>query len=287
MEREPTKWLRVTRRNPCVICGRPDFCGYSENLRVAICMRSESSRPTKNGGWLHRLDEPLPPVYVKPPPAPAATMDWDAYFAECRAQTTPERLQGLSDSLGVSWASLRRLGASWDGGHDAFAFPMYSTGFEVIGARLRTNDGAKLSVRGSHSGLFVPDAYLPDTLTDIMIVEGPTDAAAGLDLGFYTIGRPSCSGSVEDTVALCRGLNVVILADFDAPKARPNGTTWKPGEQGAQALAQAMHKKAKSVKVTYPLQGKDLRAWLNKGCTPAMLATVVRNAPTWKKPTKT
>lgn len=44
---------RADSHHPCPICGHPDWCGY--NSQVAICMRTPSPRPAKNGGWIHRL----------------------------------------------------------------------------------------------------------------------------------------------------------------------------------------------------------------------------------------
>lgn len=63
------KWVRVTKRNPCPICGKPDWCLMSQDGKAAICARIESDTPAgnKGAGWLHRLDttKPLPP-----PPKP-------------------------------------------------------------------------------------------------------------------------------------------------------------------------------------------------------------------------
>ena len=55
------RFHRVTRQNPCPICGKPDWCAY--NSRVAICMRVQSPIATNNGGWLHKLTDKvsLPP----------------------------------------------------------------------------------------------------------------------------------------------------------------------------------------------------------------------------------
>lgn len=43
--------IRVTRRNPCPICKKGDWCGFTS--KHFICMRTPSDRPTLNGGWLH------------------------------------------------------------------------------------------------------------------------------------------------------------------------------------------------------------------------------------------
>ena len=55
--------LRVKKDNPCPICGKPDYCLYSEDGTVAVCARIESKKivGTKGAGWLHRLtDKPIP-----------------------------------------------------------------------------------------------------------------------------------------------------------------------------------------------------------------------------------
>jgi len=48
---QPTVWKRVSRAIPCSVCGKPDWCTYTGSS--ACCMRIESLRPLRNGGWLH------------------------------------------------------------------------------------------------------------------------------------------------------------------------------------------------------------------------------------------
>jgi len=53
-----SKWVRVTKHNPCPICGKPDWCLTSEDGKSAICARTESDKPAgnKGAGWLHTLN---------------------------------------------------------------------------------------------------------------------------------------------------------------------------------------------------------------------------------------
>ena len=51
------KFIRVNGHRLCPVCGKPDWCAF--NSTIAICMRVESNKPIKNGGWLHKLSEPL------------------------------------------------------------------------------------------------------------------------------------------------------------------------------------------------------------------------------------
>jgi len=61
-----SKWVRVTKDNPCPVCGKPDWCLTAQDGKAAICARIESNRPAgnKGTGWIHRLDtsSPLPPL---------------------------------------------------------------------------------------------------------------------------------------------------------------------------------------------------------------------------------
>lgn len=45
----------VTKRRPCPVCRKPDWCGLSSDGNVVICMRVESEHKTRNGGYLHVL----------------------------------------------------------------------------------------------------------------------------------------------------------------------------------------------------------------------------------------
>ena len=46
----------------------------------------------------------------------------------------------------------------------------------------------------------------------ILIVEGASDTAAGMDLGFAAIGRPSAAGGLNYLRSLLRDRHVVIVA---------------------------------------------------------------------------
>jgi len=75
-------WRRVTHRESCPVCDHPDWCSVAADGAVAICMRVASDRPTKNGGWLHRLGAgaarpgaPTTPATTGPALAPIARRD--------------------------------------------------------------------------------------------------------------------------------------------------------------------------------------------------------------------
>jgi len=58
-------FTRVTKNNPCPICGKPDWCSY--NNIVAVCMRIQSQKTSENGGWVHRLNSQ---IQIKEPEKP-------------------------------------------------------------------------------------------------------------------------------------------------------------------------------------------------------------------------
>jgi len=139
----------------------------------------------------------------------------------------------------------------------------------VVGIRLRNTKGDKWAVRGSHQGCFLPATELVPPLA--LVAEGPTDTAAGLDLGYYTVGRPSCSGGMNDLRTCFARQHVrraAIIADND-----------NPGTRGAQMLAN--HLGVPSCIVTLPC--KDLRQFLQLGGTRELLDGFI-NASLWNQP---
>ncbi len=52
---------RASRKQPCPVCGKPDWCSLSRDGEIAICMRKVSGHPTQNGGHLHHLAAPAAP----------------------------------------------------------------------------------------------------------------------------------------------------------------------------------------------------------------------------------
>lgn len=227
---------------------------------VVLCMRVESgeAKLLKSGetGWLHRdrVSRPVPPM--EPTKLNKPTIDCGALISEWSKKTKHEWVYEFARSLGVSVGSLVALSISYAGPHRAWAFPMRDGHENVVGIRLRTPNGAKFAVPGSHAGCFIP-LTTPQRLA--IITEGPTDTAAALDLGYFAIGRPSCSGGgpiIKQLVMRYHIKRVVILADND-----------NPGQIGAQTLAQLLPVPCAIVF----LPCKDLRQFVSLGGNRQML----------------
>lgn len=185
-------WQRVTKRRPCAVCSKPDWClfaGPADAPTAVICPWTVSPQRCGEAGFLHELrhDGPTWAPWRRSIRKAVKTMsgakpggiDFNRLAAECQAATKPRALGRLADNLGLSVESLRRLSVGWSGKHSAWAFPMQDADGKVVAIRLRRPDGSKRSVWGGHEGLFVPDGLHRDGL--LLINEGPTDTAA-LDL---------------------------------------------------------------------------------------------------------
>ena len=270
-----SEWVRVNREHPCCICGKIDWCGTSPDGTLACCMRVKSGRPARNGGWLHLIADappPRPPCRVYVPASPEPERDWHALLQRWAGRTAPVDYARLAHLLGVSAASLRRLGGALSDRPGVWAFPMFDAEREMIGIRLRAENGKKWAIRGSRNGLFWPEDLTGSG--PLLVCEGPTDVAALLDLGYDAIGRPSCAGAVELVIQVGHHFHrrdVVVVADTDGP-----------GIDGADCLAQALTEAGHRPKVIQPTQGKDARAWLRAGATRAVVDTVIANARYWR-----
>lgn len=266
--------IRVTKSNPCPICHKPDWCLVAHDGSAAVCARTQLGSIKKSGdaGWLHVLNHES---YSKNSLYSfqlqcikhQSKSDMPYFQAQYIAAMNAAHYSQASKSLAVSIESLKRLQLGWDG--QAFCFPMKDVTGEIIGIRRRLLNGKKLCVPGSKTGLFIPLNL--KGRGDLIIAEGNTDTAAGLDLGFDTIGRPSCNSASKPIVDFCKGRHVVIIADNDT---KPNGTN--PGIKGAEGLAPTLLLYCKSIRlIVAPKKHGDLRNWLQAGITHEKLKDVI------------
>lgn len=261
--------IRVTKQHPCPVCGKPNWCMVGE--KWVICMRI-SSKMTKNfcdgsKGWLHPVGETAhklsPPTERKP-----VTLDVRTVLREWGRHRRPGAMSLLASDLGVTLESLELLGCTKAPIHGTWAFPMRTGEGEFCGIRLRRDNGDKWAERGSHQGLFIPQAQFSPV---ILICEGPTDTAAALTLGYSAAGRPNCCGGIQQLQTLVARLGVrmaVIVADLD-----------DAGLRGAKTLQE--HLPIATAVLVLP--AKDLRsavrAGIDRATMDAMISTLV-----WKRP---
>lgn len=268
-------WPHVTKKNPCPICAKTDWCTIGE--RAVLCQRVQSDRPAKRGGWYHLLDFKMGTAVpkLKPRPAPPLLTGIRRMIERWADETSVGAFEDHAVELGVSPESLASLNMVYASEHQAWAFPMCDGYGEMIGVRLRSTDGRKWAVRGSRGGLFI--CKNGNNCSQIAyLLEGPTSTAAALTMGLYAIGRPSCNSGGDLVLTALRQLRiskVVIVADNDD---KPNGM--RPGFDGALKLAKEL-KGIRSVIWTPPT--KDMRDFLKAGGTRQVIESEINNF-VWK-----
>lgn len=241
------------------------------------CMRvQEGSFKTvtdNNGtGYFHKLGDDVKVHMPKPKPVKPIA-DVSALHATWEGKNVPR----LAELLGVSVKSLERLRVGFDG--VCWITPMFTGAGVLVGGRKRYENGKQTSVPGGHSGIFIPTDITTD---DLYIVEGSSDLCAILDLGFDGIGRPSCSGGTEyikQYLSIFKR-RVVIVSDNDEPKKRPDGTTFRPGQIGAEKLCDEILPLTRSATIIKPPRHPDIRAWYLDGCTRDKVLRLIKNTTT-------
>ena len=273
-----TNWHNVSKKEPCPICHKTDWCSISNNGEVCVCHRVESPYPTKSGyGWIHRLKEKAvedntwkyrKAAYHRPPPPETSTSPEAAtYFAALPTGEIQARICArLERELGLPRAMLEMHDVRWDSHANAAAFPMRNADGEVTGIRYRQlTTGRKWALKGSKDGLFYIPEYIPIT-DEIVVCEGPTDMLAAASVGLNAVGRSSCmtgAAHLREFVRAHRVRHVSIIGDNDKPHDRPDGSWWRPGLDGAAKLARDLHVSARIV--LPPPHIKDTREWYRSG----------------------
>lgn len=267
-------WNRCNKSNPCPICGKPDWCSFTNDGAVR-CMRVEVppqgwviNKKHYDGGTTYRPEgeEQFRAKYVKRRPVvEKPALDFMPMSMEFWGACSENQADELANDLGIEGGILLRLlGLGWSEQHQAYSFPMFATPYKCVGIRLRTKQGDKFAVKGSKNGIFLVDSTpVPDK---VFVCEGPTDTAAMMQLGFQAMGRPSCSGGIDYLRSMLKGREVVIVSDHDSP-----------GRAGANKLANELMYTNKSVKIIEPPR-KDMRAWLNNGASAKAVDQLVDNA---------
>lgn len=260
------QWFRVSRRSPCPICKKPDWCMINKDGNAVICPRVESDKRAGEAGWLHVLGSQATTshtVYQRIAGPPPPTKDLGPLARKWQDKIRPDQIHRLALELKVQPQSLCRLSVGWDG--EAFTFPMQDLSGKTVGIRRRLLNGRKLSVAGGHEGLFVPQQT--STEGRLLVCEGPTDTASILDTGLPVVGRPNCSTGRNLIRQYARRRDVVIVADPD-----------EPGRKGAEDLANCLLMDRRIVKIVYPITGEDVRDWHPSR---EMLEATINNARPW------
>ena len=227
-----SEWIRVSKRQRCPVCNRTDWCLLAADGTAAICPRVESDRLIGEAGWLHRLNDsehrargPRRLVLNHRRLALPANL---AAMAR-RYQAVGEelgKLTEIADRIGLSAQSLGQFGVEWSFRENCSTWPMCNAKGQVVGVNRRFRNGEKKVMPGHRAGLYMP-AGLPEDMSrlglPLLICEGGSDAVAGLDLGYWTVGRFSCTHGAKLLVNLIihRRPGKPFPRDADVLRIRP------------------------------------------------------------------
>lgn len=280
------EWHNVSRREKCPICGHDSWCSISNDGEVCCCKRTPSPKPAKSGiGWIHRLKRNSA-LQLKTSTSTLPPLDVEDYFSKLSTGNDQVRLsRALMRELSLPADLFLALDVRWDRGARAAAFPMRDGEGHIVGLRYRQLEtGRKWALKGGHDGLF----FLPESLAaekeEFFICEGPTDLLAAIACGrTNAVARSSCMTGLSHLKTLIRryGVNTVTIAsDRDEPKARPDGSTWLPGQEGAAKLANDLGIASRII--LPPSKYKDLRDWYAKGGMTSEALTATIESASWK-----
>lgn len=267
-------YARVSRSKPCPVCEKPDWCLLARDGSHAICARvAVGGRFCGEPGWRHDIGNASTPT-TAPSVREKAKIDASAYATAFERALTHEQRAMVASDLGVSADSLRRLRMGWCAEHEAPTFPMWVRG-QIVGIRIRKPDGSKFAIRDSSNGFFIPRGLGDST---ILIVEGPTDCAAALDMGYDAIGKPNASACTDELIRFLLDRHTelaVFMGENDNPDARGKVA----GIDGPRAQCERAKKAGIDAVFVLPPTGKDLREWASKhGGSREKLDRIVENA---------
>ena len=83
----------------------------------------------------------------------------------------------------------------------------------------------------------------------------------------------------QDVLEFLKGWrrDVIIMADKDEAKERPDGSLWYPGQDGAARLSKVILPIVRSIRIVKPPFHKDIREWYKAGATREVVESVIRN----------
>lgn len=274
-------WVRVSRRHPCVVCKHCDWCTRTADGEMALCMRVESGRPSKNsmGGWIHVLVEPLPTIVPRKREEPDAR-DWGKLATDLTLTPAWEsNKRFVADKLGLTPHAMDALGVGYGYDHkrhECFtSWPECTHTGHVCGINRRFADGEKKMMKGGRHGLYFYRKQLESTNGPVLIVEGGSDTAALLPF-VGVIGRPSAMGCVRECASLLKQIKrrAIVIAERDE-KPEKRGTIQHcradckgcmhcyPGLTAAKAYAILLQKETGiPARAAFIGSAKDAREWI-------------------------
>ena len=257
-------------------------------------MRVESNKPLEKGGWIHRMDDPLPPL-----PAPKDVEKKRDWTEKCQQMYehlhARKKRKQVAEQLSVIVGSLvlLRVGFGWDEWHqeEFSSWPSRDHTGRCIGYVRRYDDGSKRTNRGGSTGVFYTYNWYRHS-GPVFIVEGGSDVASCETHGLSSIGRASNvhGGAWIRRMIQASGLRkqIIVIGERDAKPDRRGGAAscsvhcmgcaycW-PGKFGMIKVAAALT----CLAVMIPEPYKDMRDLLSKGGIDELRSEVKRKTKEW------
>lgn len=289
------KWQRVTKGQPCPVCGKPDWCAVLTDGTLASCMRvaEGSVKQAAHGGYIHKLTGQPMNLDLNKQPTERRLSDkemhakWSPVAWHC-CINSEQRVRELAKTLGVAYWALRgmQVGYGECAGTWCWTFPERNPDGLIVGINRRFKDGKKKSAKGCRRGLTYGDEWICPEIYDqppgpVFLVEGGSDVAACLTLNLSVIGRPTNVGGVKMLAKMLAGVDksrrIVVVGERDyrpLPEdvTPPHDTTCRccrrcyPGLQGALDVQEQLRKRLRR-RVEWrlpPGKAKDMRAYLQQ-----------------------
>lgn len=196
-----SKWLRVSRHNPCPICSKQDWCLISQDGKVAICARIESEHPAgdKGAGWVHHLNET--PLQTSPKSAlavdfPVACLNrrdlvynallWELRLSDMHREHLQKR--GLSDAE-IENLGYKTLPAD---GRATIVRRLVTGGIRMAGVPGFYFENSDVKLCGA-PGILIPVRNIDGRITGLQVRTDRTDG--GKYRWVSSTGRPQGCGS--------------------------------------------------------------------------------------------
>ncbi|MHC4563394.1 MAG: AAA family ATPase [Planctomycetota bacterium] len=258
------RWKKVTKADPCPVCGKPDWCAWTPDGELLKCERQAQAPPgmalvkAQDGGGLFRYEDGRPFA-----PAPRQTAN--AKLANSQKRGRIVTAYDYRNAEGELLFQVVRC--------EPKAFPQ---------RRPDGNGGWIWGLDGVPRVLYqLPELLAADPQAWVFVPEGEKDVDNIRGIGLVATTNPGGKGKwrhLADDSAL-HGRRVAVIPDRD----RDGG-----GMKHAQDIAQHLHDKADEVRIVeVPRQFKDASDWLDSldGKEPAELAAVMTDlaeaAPVW------
>jgi len=251
-------WIPVSKKQPCPICKKTDWCSLSSDGRKVVCPRIRSNVYLKGAGFLHKVEyngvDPKEKVSIKR--RSNMSINWKALSQLYEKKLSYDKGEQLSIELGVAMRYFPPWHVGWDS--EAWTIPAYNGDREMVGIQRRFPDGEKLWVSRSKNGLFIPE--MKNIWGAIFITEGFSDGIAVSTLGARVIGRPNCQtgvGFIKRFIHINKNVReVVVVSDNDTV-----------GVAGSARLMREISAQVTTSRVIVPEDYKDARKWIEAGAT--------------------